>query len=97
MTSNPLIDKYNELYGKKEEPKPDYYKGEKSCAEELKELRDTSTIPVSSLKTYDTFSTGKIFLDIANKIQNGDAKVVSVSANMEHFIKSYTFEVSVYT
>ena len=37
--TNPLIDKFYELHPeKKEEPKPDYYKGEKSYAEELKKV-----------------------------------------------------------
>lgn len=68
MTNNPLIAKWEELNKKKEEPKPDYYRGEKSYAEELKELRDTSTVPVNtpnittkanhipSLTTYDVDS-----------------------------------------
>jgi hypothetical protein len=54
--TNPLLQKYEELYGKKEEPKPDYYKGEKSYAEELEELRDTSTIPITKLTSYDNES-----------------------------------------
>jgi hypothetical protein len=37
--TNPLIDKFYELHPeKKEKPKPDYYKGEKSYAEELKKV-----------------------------------------------------------
>lgn len=56
--SNPLLAKYEELYGqKKEEPKPDYYKGEKSYAEELKELRDNSTIPCVSHQSVATSNT----------------------------------------
>ena len=56
--SNPLLAKYDELYGpKKEEPRPDYYKGEKSYAEELKELRDNSTIPCVSHQSVATSNT----------------------------------------
>ena len=93
--TNPLLQKYEELYGKKEEPKPDYYKGEKSYAEELKELRDTSTVPVNtpnittkanpipSLITYDVDSGKDSFLQIAEKIKNGKAKVSSVTLNRD--------------
>ena len=109
--TNPLIAKYEEIYGKKEEPKPDYYKGEKSYAEELEELRDT-TIPYAPPQSVATSNTGitavnptkafisyepteTTFLDVADKVQIGDAKVVSMHMNMEHYRKSYTFEVQV--
>ena len=109
--TNPLLQKYEELYGKKEEPKPDYYKGEKSYAEELKELRDTSTVPantpniitkanhIPSLITYDVDSGKDSFLQIAEKIKNGKAKVSSVSINADAVggfntgLRTYTFEV----
>jgi hypothetical protein len=109
--TNPLIQKYEELYGKKEEPKPDYYKGEKSYAEELKELRDTSCVPantpniitkanhIPSLTTYDVDSGKDSFLQIAEKIKNGKAKVSSVSINADAVggfntgLRTYTFEV----
>ena len=112
--TNPLLQKYEELYGKKEEPKPDYYKGEKSYAEELKELRDTSTVPVNtpniitktnhipSLTTYDVDSGKDSFLQIAEKVKNKKAQVVSMSMEMGHPIgkclipKTLTFEVIVY-
>ena len=93
--TNPLLQKYEELYGKKEEPKPDYYKGEKSYAEELEELRDTSTIPVNnpniitainpstSFKTYDPHSGEDSFLQIAEKVKNKDARVTSVTLNRD--------------
>ena len=90
--TNPLIDKFYELHPeKKEKPKPDYYKGEKSYAEELKELRDTSCVPVNtpniitkanhipSLITYDVDSGKDSFLQIAEKIKNGKAQVASMS------------------
>jgi hypothetical protein len=105
--TNPLIAKYEELYGKKEEPKPDYYKGEKSYAEELEELEElsvatsntgiTAVNPSRTFTSYDPYSGGDSFLQIAEKIQKGEARVVGVSVNMEHFTKSYTFEVQVYT
>ena len=103
MTSNPLIAKYEELYGKKEEPKPDYYKGEKSYAEELEELRDTSTIPVNtpnittkanpmlSLTSYDYDDS---FLQTAEKVEKGQAKVSCVSVERDIYTGTkITFEV----
>ena len=96
--TNPLLQKYEELYGKKEEPKPDYYKGEKSYAEELKELRDTSCVPVNtpniitkanhipSLTTYDRDDLKVSFQQVADKIQQGKAQVASMS--MERDIMS---------
>jgi len=97
--TNPLIDKYNEIYGKKEEPKPDYYKGEKSYAEELEELRDTSTIPITKLKSYDLDDLKASFQQVAEKIKNGEAQVVSMNMEMGHkYINTtgarITFEVS---
>ena len=95
--TNPLIEKYNELYGKKEEPKPDYYKGEKSYAEELEELRDTSTIPVSKIKSYDPDSVNVSFQQIAEKVKNGEAQVSSMSMEMDIMSGTkITFEVMVY-
>jgi len=76
--TNPLIEKYNELYGKKEEPKPDYYKGEKSYAEELEELRDTSTIPVSKIKSYDINSVNVSFHQVVEQVKKGEAQVSSM-------------------
>lgn len=95
MTSNPLIDKYHELYGKKEEPKPDYYKGEKSYAEELKELRDTSTIPITKFTTYDIDSINDSFLQIAEKIKNKEAQVCTMNMEIDQQTRTQriTFEV----
>jgi hypothetical protein len=93
MMTNPLIEKYNELYGKKEEPKPDYYKGEKSYAEELEKLRDTSTIPVSKIKSYDINSVNVSFHQVAEKIKNGDAQVSSMNMEFGDHMNKLTFEV----
>ena len=102
MTSNPLIAKYEEIYGQKEEPKPDYYKGEKSYAEELEELRDTSTIPITKLTSYDPHSGEDSFLQVAEKIKNKDARVTSVTLNRDSVgvfatgLTTITFEVQVW-
>ena len=106
MTNNPLIAKWEELNKKKEEPKPDYYKGEKSYAEELKELRDISTVPVNtpnittkanhipSLITYDVDSGKDSFLQTAEKVEKGQAKVSSVSVERDIYTGTkITFEV----
>jgi len=96
--TNPLIEKYNELYGKKEEPKPDYYKGEKSYAEELEELRDTSTIPVSKIKTYDINSVNVSFHQVVEQVKKGEAKVSTMSVEMDiMYGTKITFEVYVDT
>ena len=108
--TNPLLQKYEELYGKKEEPKPDYYKGEKSYAEELKELRDTSTVPVNtpnittkanpmlSLTSYDYDSGKDSFLQVAELVKQNKAKITSMSMSVDAtklFAKTISFEVMV--
>jgi hypothetical protein len=98
MMTNPLIEKYNELYGKKEEPKPDYYKGEKSYAEELEKLRDTSTIPVSKIKSYDINSVNVSFHQVVEQVKKGEAQVSSMSMEMDIMSGTkITFEVYVGT
>ena len=108
--TNPLIAKWEELHNpKKEEPKP-----QKTHTEKLKELRDTSCVPVNtpnittkanhipSLTTYDVDSGKDSFLQIAEKVKNKKAQVVSMSMEMGHPIgkclipKTLTFEVIVY-
>ena len=90
MTNNPLIAKWEELNKKKEEPKP-----QKTHTEKLKELRDTSTVPVNtpnittkanhipSLITYDVDSGKDSFLQTAEKVEKGQAKVSSVTLNRD--------------
>ena len=99
--TNPLLQKYEELYGKKEEPKP-----QKTIADELKELRDISTVPVNtpnittkanhipSLTTYDVDSGKDSFLQTAEKVEKGQAKVSSVSVERDIYTGTkITFEV----
>ena len=93
--TNPLIQKWEEIHGKKEEPKPDYYKGEKSYAEELEELGDTSCVPantpnittkanhIPSLKTFDRDDLKVSFQQVADKIQQGKAQVASMSMEID--------------
>ena len=101
MTNNPLIAKWEELNKKKEEPKP-----QKTHTEELKELRDTSCVPVNtpnittkanhipSLTTYDVDSGKDSFLQTAEKVEKGQAKVSSVSVERDIYTGTkITFEV----
>lgn len=115
--TNPLLQKYEELYGKKEPPKfpkIEDYAGEKTIADVMKELGDTSCVPVNtpnittkanpipSLITYDRCSGEDSFLQIAEKIKNGKAKVSSVSITADAVggfntgLRTYTFEVMEY-
>ena len=108
--TNPLIQKWEEIHGKKEEPKPDYYKGEKSYAEELEELGDTSCVPantpnittkanhIPSLITYDVDSGKDSFLQVAELVKQNKAKITSMSMSVdatELFAKTISFEVMV--
>jgi len=98
MTNNPLIQKYEELYGKREEPKKVVYE----IPAEIKNLSITpATAKFNQLtayaKTFERFGGDNEFLKVADKIQKGEAKVVNMITNMENFSKSITFEVHVYT
>ena len=99
--TNPLIAKWEELNKKKEEPKP-----QKTHTEKLKELRDISCVPVNtpnittkanhipSLITYDVDSGKDSFLQIAEKVEKGQAKVSSVSVERDIYTGTkITFEV----
>ena len=99
--TNPLIAKWEELNKKKEEPKP-----QKTHTDKLKELRDTSTVPVNtpniitkanhipSLITYDVDSGKDSFLQTAEKVEKGQAKVSSVSVERDIYTGTkITFEV----
>ena len=110
--TNPLLQKYEELYGRKEPPKK--VEDEPSFKDKLKELRDTSTVPVNtpniitkanpipSLITYDVDSGKDSFLQIAEKVKNKDARVTSVTLNRDAVgglstgLTTITFEVQVW-
>ena len=91
--TNPLLQKYEELYGRKEPPKK--VEDEPSFKDKLKELRDTSTVPVNtpniitaknastSFKTYDVDSGKDSFLQTAEKVKNRNARVTSVTLNRD--------------
>ena len=96
MTNNPLIDKWEEIYGKKEEPKEE---PKKVVYEIPAEIKNLSITPATNKfnQLFERFGGDNEFLKVADKIQKGEAKVVSTSMNHEHFTKSITFEVQVYT
>lgn len=93
--SNPLLQKYEELYGKKEPPKMpriEDYEGEETFADELKKSKPRK------LTTYDPDSANDAFLQIAEKVKNGTALVKTVSIEVDHYGmfsygKRITFEV----
>jgi len=83
--TNPLIEKYNELYNPKppEPPKP---------VEKPK---------LSKLKTYDPDSVNVSFQQVAEQVKNGEAQVSSMSMEMDTMSKyssgtKITFEVYVH-
>ncbi len=115
--TNPLIAKYEEIYGKKEEPKKvepsEFWKESPFAYDPTTSVTTPTTInpnsvgaitaanhippPFKTLTSYDTHSVEDSFLQIAEKVKNKEAKVVYMSMNMEHYNKSVTFEVQVYS
>ena len=103
--TNPLIAKWEELNKKKEEPKP-----QKTHTDKLKELRDTSCVPVNtpniitkanpmlSLTSYDYDSGKDSFLQVAELVKQNKAKITSMSMSVDAtklFAKTISFEVMV--
>ena len=94
--SNPLIDKFYELHPeKKEEPKKVEYELPVDFKTKLKELRDTSTVPITKFTTHDIDSINDSFLQIAEKIKNKEAQVCTMNMDYEHQTRTQriTFEV----
>jgi len=84
MTNNPLIAKWEELHNpKKEEPKKVEYE---LAPEFVKQLENIFTLPTDpttkklpSLITYDPDDSKVSFQQVADKIQQGKAQVLSMS------------------
>jgi hypothetical protein len=99
---HPLLEKYEELYNpKKEEPKKVEYEPD---PEFVKQLENKSTLPtdpttkkLSTLVSYDIDDGRDSFLQVAEKIKKGEAKVSSMSMEID-IMKgtSITFEVRVW-
>jgi len=128
--TNPLLQKYDEIYGKKEEHPPKNtkvgYELDPDFVEKLKDVETLSSVSgnlgygitasnfdsttnssvlykpwIKPVKTYDTDSTLDAFMQVADKVKNGTAKVESVTMEMDmvgSFAagKKITFEVYVY-
>jgi len=90
---NPLLQKYEELYGKKEKPKLpriEDYEGEETFADELKKPKP----PI--LKSYDLDDLKASFQQVAEQLQNDKAQVVSMNMEFGDHRNKITFEVYVY-
>ena len=91
--TNPLIDKYNEIYGKKEPLKMPHikdYEGEETFADELKKS--------VKLTTYDVDDMNASFQQVAKRVKDNKAQVSSMSMEMDVMSGTkITFEVYVDT
>jgi hypothetical protein len=97
--TNPLIAKYEEIYGKKEEPKPEYVKLSQEQTDTLNKYLENPNLPYvpyqsvatsnphpstfKKLISYDPHSGEDSFLQVAEKIKNKDARVTSVTFNRD--------------
>ena len=78
MTNNALIKKYEELYGKKEEPKKVEYELPTEIKEQIK--NSPLTNPTKKyLQSYDPDSINDSFFQVAELMKNGTARVISMS------------------
>ena len=90
---NPLLQKYEELYGKKEKPKLpriEDYEGEETFADELKKSK------LRKLKSYDLDDLKASFQQVAEQLQNDKAQVSSMNMEFGDHMNKITFEVYVY-
>jgi len=79
--TNPLLQKYEELYGKKEPlkmPRIGDYEGEETIADELKKTK-----PRKLAKCYDPDSLKVSFHQVAEQLQTGKAKIASMSMEID--------------
>ena len=60
MTNNPLIAKYEEIYGKKEEPKPEYVKPSQEQTDTLNKYLENLNFPYAPPQSVATSNTGII-------------------------------------
>ncbi len=98
--TNPLIDKYNEIYGKKEKPKfprIEDYEGEETFADELKKSNFIKAENAKiAIKSYDLDDLKRGFQQVAEQLQNDEAEVVSMNMEFGDHMNKITFEVYVY-
>jgi hypothetical protein len=87
--NNPLLQKYDEIYGKKEEPKKVEYELPTEIKEQIK--NPPLTDPTKKyLQSYDPHSINDSFLQVAELMKNGTAKVISMTMNTDAFGGFYT-------
>ena len=115
MTNNPLLQKYEELYGKKEKTKVIKAENVKveikgtqigyTYTDEISVATSNTNISITKprklAKCYDCDDLKVSFQQVADKIQQGKAQVLSMSMEMGYPIgnctpKTLTFEVRVY-
>ena len=77
MTNNPLIEKYNEIHNPKPPEPP----------------KPVEKPKLSKFTTYDPDSVNDSFQQIAEKIQQGKAQVVSMNMEFGDHMNKLTFEV----
>jgi len=121
--TNPLLQKYDELYGKEEVLKPQEIKTTltKDEIEALAPYVNTNSnelttnsnpnncitatnafVSARPIISYDPHSSEHIFLEVAEKVRTKDAKVGSMSVNIDSVgtfttgLQRFTFEVMVY-
>jgi hypothetical protein len=106
MTNNPLIQKYEELYGKKEEPKPEPKKVVYELPEEFKnpcneiKLPTTLSTAPSRIAFANSYYEEMYFFEVATKLSKGLAKIVNFDFdNADSYRtgkKTITFTIDVY-
>jgi hypothetical protein len=106
MTNNPLIQKYEELYGKKEEPKPEPKKVKYELPVEFRnpcnEIKLPTTLSTASGYVNSNYELETYFLEVATKLKQGLAKIVNVDFSFDNVArfrpgkKTITFTIDVY-
>jgi len=94
--TNPLLQKYEELYGKKEEPKvikADELVTVAQLDDAFKNWASSTSIP-PILKSYDLDDIKASFVAVAERVKNGEAQVSSMNMEMDRMSGTkITFEV----
>jgi uncharacterized protein YcnI len=94
--TNPLLQKYEELYGKKEEPKKEIgFELPEGFIEQAENLNP----PYPKLTTFDRDDLKVSFQQVADKIQQGKAQVASMNMEIDSMSimrNKIIFEVRVY-
>ena len=100
--TNPLLQKYEELYGKKEEPVveekyeiPPEWDVRSVTTSNKSYITKANHIPITKLTCYDNESLNDGFLQIAEKLKNKEAQVFSMNMDIDQLsrTKRITFEV----